>query len=226
MQHVDWLVTIGVFLSFVIWAFSFYMSFFPNTGTPASDFADIINDKVLDFLFTESYSVPLRVNSTLEETDAIVNFTFIWPGDSKESTRIYSGVTIKDCIISGDVVYFQSDLTNLTHNHFTITFSNLSMAQRCSGSFNTENATYAVPWSHEMIKIISQQKINEMTNQSFVDFRNNLSVNRDFRVEINASGVETNFGYPTPKNRNIYVRETFTKQEENNADTDIRVLVW
>lgn len=215
----------GVFLSFVVWSFSFYFSFFPSGPTAASEFVEIINDDINDFLFVESYSTPLRFNAS-SSTNETFNFTYFWPGNSIDSTRIFNRSSSSiSCIISGDVVYFQSD-TDAGYNYFTLTYTNQTMTRRCSGTFNTENASKIVPFVPEQVDLISQEKINEMTNQTYVDFKNNLSITRDFRIEINESGTETNFGPSLPKNRNIFVRETFTKMEESGLDTDIRVLVW
>jgi len=226
MNNIEWVITIGIFLAFVVWAFSFYTSFFPDSPTHASEFVDIINGKVLDFIMVDTYSVPIRVNHTLEETDVVLNFTYVWPGISKNSTRIYRGPTELPCQIIGDDIYFQSDLTNLTYNYFTMTYTNISMEQRCSGTFDIENSNLTFPWAAEHVKLLSQSKINEMTNQSYQDFKTNLSISRDFRIEINVSGTEINFGSAVPNNRNVYVKETFTKLEETNGAVDIRVLVW
>lgn len=226
MNHIEWIITIGVFLSFVVWSLSFYFSFFPDEPTLTPHFADLINEDIKEFLFVETYAVPIKFNSSVQEPDQEINFTYTWPVSSN-TIRIYNSTgSTMPCIISGDVIYFQTNTVNTTYNFFRMTYSNLSMSARCTGSFGLENATEVVPFSAEMIKLISQNKINEMTNQSYDAFKQNLSISHNFRIEINESGTETNFGPTLPQSSNIYVRETFTKMEESGQDVDMRVLVW
>jgi len=233
MNHVDWLITIGVFLVFVAWAFSFYFSFFPDSRVSTSDFADIINEKVIDYLFIESYRVEGSYYVAGLTTEVVMNITYAWPNvteNTKNSTRVYlrtpQGTTAQpDCIISGDNISFKTDF-NAGTSYIIITYSNASMPMRCSGTFNVTTDNRTNLGVAEKTDIISQVMINEMTNFTYEDFKNNLSVSRDFRVEINTSGVYTNFGSPLPKNRDIYVRETFSRLEETDAEVDVRVLIW
>ncbi len=225
-MKVDWIITMALFLAFVAWSFSFYMSLFTEKASPLEEAVDIIRDKIMDFLMIDSYRVPIRYNSTNETTNSILYFNFTWPAGTKSSARIFQDGTLLYCRVENDSIYWKADLTNLTYNYFEMRFSNTSTGCSSGEIFIIENELQAIPWAMEKKKLVSQSKINEMTNASYNDFKNNLSITRDLRVEINVSGTETIYGKTLPLIRDVYVKETESELEDTGETVTVRVLVW
>jgi len=225
-MNIDWIVTIALFLVFVAWSFTFYASLFTEKGTPLQEEIDTVNDKIMDFLKIDVYNVPIRYNSTNETENAVLYLNFTWPSGTKNSTRILQDSTSLSCQFIGDTVYWQADLINTTFNYFSMQFSNKTASLNCTSSFSIQDELKTISWAMEKKKLVSQGKIDEMTALSYTDFKNNLSISRDFRVEINISGTETNYGKTLPLVRDIYVKETESELEETGDNLNVRVLVW
>jgi hypothetical protein len=225
-MKVDWIITIVFFLAFVAWAFTFYASLFTEEANPLGEAVDIVNDRVVNFLTIEVYEVPIRYNSTNETNNSVLFFNFTWPDQTKNSTRMLQNSASLPCQMSGDTIYWQANLTNLTLNYFTMQFSNKTSSVNCSDSFTIQNELHAMPWTMEKKRLVSQDKINEMTGLSYPDFKSSLPVSRDFRVELNISGTVTNYGLTEPLIRDVYVRETYTRIDETEENVTVRVLVW
>lgn len=229
-MNVDWIITIVFFLIFVAWAFTFYASLFTEKAAPLEEAVDTVNDKMLNFLMLDVYKVPIKFNSSNETNNSVLFFNFTWPDGTKNSTRIFQDSSSLPCQIIDNVydgtIYWEANLTNLTFNYFSMQFSNKTSNLSCSYSFSKGNETQAMPWVMEKKRLVSQDKINEMTNSSYGNFKNSLSISRDFRIELNISGTETNYGLTEPLIRNVYVKETGSKIEETGENVTIRVLVW
>lgn len=215
----------GLFIGFVVWALSFYSSFFTGVAD-ISSFADITNGRILENLTIDSYEVPIRYNSSNMTSNTVLHFDFVWPEDTQNTTKIFSGTTEITCSILNNVIYFETDLTNLTYNYFKMTFSKKNVTANCANFAPAHNRTQIVPWAMQKKSLISQSIINMMTNLTYADYKSQLGITRDFRIEINESGTETNYGLPLPNNRNVYSRETTTRLEETNSEVDITVMVW
>lgn len=226
-MNIDWLIAIVVFLGFVTWAFGYYMTFFNVGGTSLEDMAYDISDKVLDFLTIDVYEVPIKVDSSQNISGQVLYFSFTWPDDTKNSTRIVSGIMSFGCNITGNTVYWSPDLEE-GENYFFMRFKNQSMDLFCvddTVNITDENRTQVIPWVMERKKLVSQERIDEMNSTDYFTFKNIIGVSRDFRIEIE-NGLNMSYGLSVPEFSNVYVKETWNKIEEYDKKIKIRVLVW
>lgn len=224
-MRIDWVVAIGVFLVFIGTAFQYYSNLFQSRAQPMGVVVGDISDRVTDFLLTDVYEVSVKVSSPEAKSD-VLYFDYTWPSEgAKNSTRILQDSTSKDCIISGSTLYFQTDLS-VGENFFTMKFSNKNVSMNCSGTFGTGNSNQTIPWAGVKKKMISQSKIDEMNATSYTTFKDDLGINRDFRVGMNVNGTITSYGLNPPNATNVYVKETRWALEETDEEVIIRVLAW
>jgi len=225
-MNIDWTITIAVFLIFVVWSINYYLSLFETAPMPLEKEADIVKDKIIEYLTVDGYRVPMKLNSTNTTNNAALFMNFTWPDSTKNSTRIFfANGTSLTCNIIGDVLYWQLNLTNITYD-FVMRFANQSIDLRCNTSFTIANETKTIPQAMEKSRILSQDRINEMTSTGYGDFKNSLSITRDFRLEINISGNITNYGLNLPSIRNIFVKEYWNTIEETGEKTKVSVMTW
>lgn len=225
-MNIDWTITIAVFLLFVAWSFTFYSSLVTTSSQPLGIIADDVENRILKFLTIDSYEVLIRVNSSVQASNAVLFFNFTWPDETKNATRIYSGNTLLGCTITGNTVYWRSDLVNASLNYFTMTFSNRTAAMNCSASFAIVNETQAIPWAMEKRRLLSQNRTDTMNSTEYNIFRESLGITNEFRIEINTTGNITAYGQTLPVVRNVFVRESWTKVEEDNQEAKMSIMVW
>jgi hypothetical protein len=221
-MNFDWIIAIALFLVFVSWSFVYYMgafSFTPDTGSGVEG----ISGKVIGFLETDSYDVPVEFSSP-GSGSRVLYLDFSWPAYSKNSTRIFSGDQPLPCMISGDRVYWQADLS-AGSNIFTMRYCTENTTPQCSSLFPPVNATQAMPWAAEKGSAISQARTDQMLATNFYVFRQALGINSDFRVELESGGIVTAYGPAPPLGYDVYVKETPHVTEDREAVT-VRVLTW
>ncbi len=224
-MRIDWIVAIGVFLVFIGAGFQYYSNLFQSRAQPMELVVGDISDRVTDFLKTDVYEVPIKVNSPVAKSD-VLYFDYTWPSEgAKNSTKILQDSASKDCIISGSTLYFQTDL-NVGENFFTMRYSDKNVSMNCSGTFGTGNSNQTIPWAGVKRNMISQSNIDEMNATDYTTFKNNQGINRDFRVNVNVSGSVNYYGLNPPSATNVYVRETRWALEETDEEVIIRILSW
>jgi hypothetical protein len=224
-MRLDWIVAITLFLFFVSWSFIYYTEFFTEKSEPLTNVATMVSDKIVGFLQTDVYRVPVRFNSSNTTINSVLYLDFIWPDGTKNSTRMFSGDDQLLCNISDNTMYWLSNLTQ-GENYFLMKFAESNTTMNCNASISTQHISKTVPWVQEKKTLISQLKIDEMLNTDYNSFRDSLDINQNFRVELEINESTTTYGLNPPLLSDIRVEETNSMIWENNQKIKIRVLVW
>ena len=221
-MNLDWAIAISAFLVFIGLGFGFYWTLFESNANPTQASLEPVNQKVLDFLEVDSWTVPIRYDSLADET-AVIYFGFSWPEGTRNSTRILDSGLPLDCMLRGDSVYFQASVQQGA-NSFLMAFANVSSSSPlyCTSVLETSNANLSIPWVSEKSVRISQEKIGQMLSTDYTQFRESLGIARNFRVGIDSSF----YGPQPPAYTNTYVRETHSLIQETGQPVTVRVLVW
>ncbi len=225
-MEIDWVIAVALFIIFVTWAFGYYASLYSFRTDSLKSIAEVINDKIIGFLTLEVETVPIKYSAVTPSERVILYFEHKWPF-GKNTTKIFSQDSVElPCYIENITVFFQTNLTS-GDNIFNMVYKDENITEvKCSGAFFRENETRVIPISAVRESISSQEKINEMTNMSYEDFKGSLNILRDFRVEIEKGNENITFGLLPPPVLNVFVKETLTELEETGEDIKIRVLVW
>ena len=224
-MRIDWIIALGVFLVFVGTGFQYYLNLFQTTSDPMELVIGDISDKIINFLKTDVYEVPIKVNSAETRSD-VLHFDYTWLSEgAKNSSRILQDGTRLNCNITGSTIYWQANL-EAGDNYFKLRFSDKNASMNCTDVFSIDNANKTIPWAAVKREMISQSKIDEMNSTDYTTFKSGLGINRDFRVSVNVSGTVTNYGLNPPNATNVYVKETRWALEETDDEVIIRVLAW
>ncbi len=226
-MHVDMIIAFSVFLIFVIWGFSYYSTIFADTGENMGNILSSVYEKVLGFLAINVYDTPVHYNSTGPASNAVLYLTYTWSSGTKNSTRILLNGQQLPCIISGNTLYWQTDLVAGT-NYFVMRTTNQDENMNCIGGFDTGNANQTIPWVEETKQMISQNRIDRMESMDYVAFKNILGIDRNFRIEINRTetGNMTVYGADLPPITNVYSKQSWYKIFESNQKAELTVSVW
>ncbi|MEE9323208.1 MAG: hypothetical protein V3U72_01560 [Candidatus Aenigmarchaeota archaeon] len=227
-MDIDWIVGIFVFIIFVGWSFSFYLTLFEKSENQFEIAARMERGKIMDFLLVDVYEVPVKCDSPGAVNNGILNTSSIWYHGEKNSTKVFSGSELLPCRISGDNLYWQANLTN-GFNYFRIQIADVNETMNCSGTFGISASNLTIPWVFERNTMISLTKINEMNNMNYDVFRDSLGLNEDFMIKVDMPGGDTDIDYgksipsgPLNVNSKEMGREIFETLEIAN----ITVAVW
>jgi hypothetical protein len=221
-MEIDWIIAIGLFLVFVGWSFTYYIGFFSATTGMGTGVLGISGD-VINYLEMGTYDVPVSYNSVTNET-GVLYMDFIWPIGSKNSTIMFSGSQSLPCYITGNRIYWQSDII-AGKNMFTMRYHTQNTTLNCDSSFSLSNTSQAIPWVAEENVVISQGKIDQMLSMDFRAFAAGLGISQDFRIEIDINGTSTGYGAKPPLGYDVYVKEN-PGTTENNDNVIVRILSW
>jgi hypothetical protein len=220
-MNIDWMVAIVTFLILTVFSFNYYTGFF----TAQADLgmaAEAVNDRVINSMLTQSYSLPVYYYSPGQQSGKVLYTDFVWPQGTRESTRILLNGVEQPCLISGDRVYWQSNLINGA-NIFTMTFANVTATLHCQDNVTIQDEDEATPWSMETKESIAQNKLNIMSLLGYEEYRKVISVSRDMRIEV-SNGFS--LGPQPPQNIDVYAFQMNSTIAETAQDVQIRVLVW
>jgi len=223
-MDIDWIVAIMVFLIFVGWAFSYYITLFPESGGFLKTAADTDKEKIIGFLSTDVYSVPVKVDSG-GGSNVVLTAKGVWYYGTKNSTRVLGNGVSLQCRIVGDDLYWLANLSS-GWNYFRIEFSEIDSGLECDSSFSLVNVTQTVPWSLERREMISLSRINNMTNTSYEDFRHDLDIEEDFSVSLEWEGTKEAYGKSLPVASDVHVRTHEGLMWENSKDINVSIRVW
>lgn len=219
-MNVDWAIALSVFLIFVGIGMISYWGLFQTSANPVQSSLDPINQKVLDFLTVDSWTAPVRYNSSGSGT-TVMYFDFSWPDGTRNSTQVlYSGLSLS-CMLQGSRVYFEANVQE-GDNYFEMTFANESSPVLCDSILETENANLSIAWASERAVRISQSRLDQLLASDYSQFRGSLEITRNFRVEAGA----VSFGPSPPQYTNTYVKESRYLIQETGNPVTIRVMVW
>jgi len=223
-MDVDWVVAIMVFLIFVGWSFSYYFTLFPESGGFLGSAADTGKEKIIGFLSTDVYSVPVKVESGGED-NVVLKASGVWYHGEKNSTRVVRDSVSLQCRIAGDDLYWLANLSS-GWNYFGIEFSGIESGLNCDSGFSLSNSTQAVPWALESVEMISLTMINEMTNTSYDDFKDEVGLEEDFSVSLEWGGSIQTYGKSLPLGSDVYVRRYEGMIWENSEDINVSIRLW
>ena len=225
-MNLDWIVAIGVFLLFVVWAFASYNQLFVIQQESPGEALEIISEKVLENLTVPVHTIPLKVNhSNVSIRDAVMWFEYRWPF-GLNTTKIYKGISSKSCNITGNKVYWKSDL-DAEANYFRMKYSAQAANLSCTGGFSVVNEIQVVLFAVEEREDISRARMNHMNNTNYSVFRDRLGIARDFNVTIqNGSTVLVSYGLPPPGFGDVFSKSFLRRLEETDENITIRFLTW
>ena len=220
-MNFDWIVAIVTFLVFTVFSFNYYTGFFVYQAD-LEMVAGSINQRVLDTIMVDDYFVPVYYNASMTENDRVLYADFLWPEGTEESTKILLNDIEQPCFISGDTIYWQSDLV-YGDNKFEMVYSNVSVPMNCDDPLVLDSPLQAKPWSIEKSRAASQGKLAAISAMSYDDYRSSISVSRDIRIEL-SSGFS--YGPEPAANIDVYVFESKTRIAETDEDIEVKVFVW
>lgn len=220
-MNFDWIVAIVTFIILAVFSFNYYTAFFVYQAD-LENVAGTINERVLDTIMVDSYTVPVYYNSSGAQNDKILYIDFTWPQGTKNSTKILINEVEQQCLIVGDTLYWQSNLAN-GDNKFGMRFSELSIPMNCEDPLAISDEVRATPWSMEKTEKLSQGNLNSLSLVNYEDYKNFISVSRDLRVETSTG---FSYGPQPPRNIDVYVFEKNTTIVETGQSVKLRVFVW
>jgi hypothetical protein len=223
-MDIDWIVAIMVFLIFVGWSFSYYITLFPEGRGFLKTAADTDKERIIDFLSTDVYSVPVKVDSG-GGSNIVLKAKGVWYYGAKNSTRVVKDSVSLQCRIVGDDLYWLANLSS-GWNYFHIEFSEIDSGLECDSSFSLVNVTQTVPWTLEKREMISLSRINEMTNSSYEDFKVEVGVEEDFSVSLEWEGTKETYGKSLPVASDVYVRTYEGLVWENSKGINVSIRIW
>ena len=232
-MDLDWIISIAAFLVFVSWALFFYTNAVLPVQTGEQGSLLAVNQKVVDFLTVEVRESDIRVVATVANENSSVFFlTYPW-SFGKNTTRVFnsSGGQL-GCYMwaHNNTLYFRGNLTvggdPTTNNYFKMRYRNESTAMNCTTSFAIVNESGVVAWPAKPLRLLSIAQITTMNTTAYDTFRQQLSVTRNFRVELNISGAVTTYGPNLPGASNVYATSVNSLVEETNQNATVRVMSW
>ncbi len=222
-MNFDWAVAVSVFLIFIGIGFAYYWGLFETNSDPIGISLDTVNGKAIGFLSVDSWSTPVRYNSSGAGLQTLY-LDFSWPEGTRNSTRILDSGLPLDCMLQGGRLYFQANVEN-GDNDFLMTFSNTSEPPACGSIFETTDANQSIAWASERSVRISQSRISQMLATEYGQFRQSLGITRNMRIEMD-SGTTAAYGPSPPQYTNTHVKETNSMIQETGQPVTVRVMVW
>jgi hypothetical protein len=226
MVNIDGVVGLMVFLVFVAWSFVYFMNVFSTDSLQSlDDVADSVSSKVAGYLTVDSYEMPVKHVSAGNASDAVLYLDYAWPSEgAKNSTRVYHAGSALPCNLTGDRLYWTSDVVS-GGNHFTVRFSDSNGTANCTGGGLGGPLNKTIPMSAVKSRKLSNGRVSSMASMDYGSFRSALGIGDDFRVILNVSGTETIFGLSPPNASDVHVKST-RHATLDGAPAEIRVLVW
>ncbi len=236
--NIDWVIAMTVFILLLAWSFAFYANLFKNTSQPIASAADAINDKVIDFLSTDTYDITVRYNTSDSVSAAKFCINITWPEGTRNSTQVYLNSTRGNnltCNITDGILYWTSDVVK-GDNYFLVHMSNISVDLNCTSTqlqlnIYSDGINQTVPWVMEKETLFSQTNINKLDSQhanyvGYESFKTSHGIERDFRIEIGNSTSVITYGPSLPLNTPVYSMERFGRIDETSENINITVMVW
>lgn len=223
-MNIDWAVAISVFLLFFVWSFFFYTNIYTMDQDITSSL-ESISDSVLENLTVKVHTMNVKVYSQSDQTDIIMSTEYIWPF-GKNTTKVYLDSEEKECIISNDMIFWQSDLSR-GYNYFDVKYSEQDSNMSCSGNFSQPAQDNFFMYSAEEVEQISLARLNQMLSSDYQEFKSGLGITKDFNVSTETySGNKTSYGIPPPKASNVYSKKVLRVLEETQEQITIHFLTW
>jgi hypothetical protein len=220
-MNVDWSLAIGIFVMFTAWSLVYYTGFFESPHD-ASQGMDSITGRMLDFLGTDESGIPVLYDSP-SAGPGVLYADLVIPEEDRTGLRVLSGSSETSCMLSGDRLYWESDLVPGT-NSFTISYSDIDSGG-CQDTFDTSGANQTFPLASVRSVKVSSSTLSALQGVPYENFRNSLAIRNQARIEW--SGALTgSYGPEPPGNRDVIVRETTRPHLESLGTLTIRVLVW
>lgn len=221
---VDWVLGFGIFLIFAALMLAYYANVTTaDRSQPLEDSSTLFADRIVEYLQVSVYDVPVRYTSSGPVSNAVLYLEFSWPF-GKNTTQLFKGSSPQTCNITGNTLYWRSDLSSGVNN-FTMRFTTLDQDLQCDASLTVAGANQTIPGAVQKGKMVSQTRLDNMTNTSYGYFKESLGIDRDFRIELDINGTESSYGPETPL-ADVYVRERWGTILETNQDISIRILLW
>ncbi len=217
-MNIDWIVAIVTFLTLVIFSFNYYTAFFVYQAD-LDDVAAIINERVIGSMTVDGYAVPVYFNAT-SPGSRLLYADFPGSDSEKNSARVTSSGTDLPCMFSGNVIYWEADVTE-SSNMFKIFYSDMDVPINCDDTLTTGGEEKATPWAKERTTVLSYVRLGEISAMGYDKYRNSISVSRDLRVETDGFVL----GPEPPGSINVYAFKN-NVTTENMQPATIRVLIW
>ena len=224
-MDIDWIAAIALFLIFVSWSLSYYIDIFQAQESEISP-ADSDARRIIELLSAKTYNVPVEYTADSPVSGAVFEAKSLWYHGEKNSTRVfYRGVQIP-CIIEGESLYWQADIS-AGENYFEIKTADANSTLNCSGAFTISAPILAVPWAFEEGVMLSMPKILEMSSMNYEDFASQAKVAHDFKISIKTQSENITYGKSMPAGpKNIYSKAYSLRVFETSENANVTILLW
>lgn len=224
-MNIDWAVAIAAFLLFVVWAMAFFANMVTVDEESPIEALEFISEKVIENLTVKVHSMPVKVNYSNESaSNVVLYFEYRWPF-GKETTKVYKDGVSQTCNITGNRLYWQSDLDAFV-NHFTVKYSEQDASLFCTGGFTVVNETQVIPFVAEEGEEISLASIINMNATNYSVFKSRLEITRDFNITIENASTVVSYGLQPPKATDTFSKGITSTLEETDGNITIRLLTW
>jgi hypothetical protein len=215
-----------IFIIFVAWSLAFYVSIIPEDKYASEQkAAGLTSEKVTDYLYSYVYSVPVIFESGSDAPGSVLYAENPWYAGNKSTSRVFSGSQSLDCIISGNDIYWQADLST-GKNYFQIRFSDAPGAPNCTGTFSTASAILSIPGALVREKRLSEERLNNMTNTSYEDFRKSEKIAENFRLLVNSGKVSVAYGKSPGSALDVYSERSESTFLWDADPVNLTVMIW
>ena len=222
--QVDWVIGVSIFIIFSALTIIYYTNLTAIEQVhPLQDSASMFADTIMDYLQVDAYSVPVKYDAAAPASDVVFYLDLIWPV-GQNTTSVLKDGTSQECYITGERLYWKSDVTS-GKNNFTVRFRDLEQSLQCTDTLALGGAVQTFPGAMEKSLMLSQTRIDEMNATNYSLFKNSLNIDRQFRVEMDINGTEFNYGPVTPLT-DIFAREKWGTILETDERVSMRILVW
>ncbi|MBI2675738.1 MAG: hypothetical protein HYX24_04730 [Candidatus Aenigmarchaeota archaeon] len=219
-MHIDWIVSITIFLVAIAYAFSYYVSFF-DTGLEADP--DAAFEAIMKELKTEVIETPAIFETSEPEGFRLIYSPFPFEAP-QEDIRVHDSEGKKlGCMLAGGRLYWLAN-TSIGRNRYRVSFAN-GTAGGCSSFFQAANESLASLMLQERGMEFSREKIERLMASGYESLKKSLGL-PDFRLELEAGGSRSSYGQALPGNRNIFSRESKGRVYETGEKVSLRMMVW
>ena len=191
-----------IFIIFITWSLSFYIALIPETNESEMKAAEITKEKIINYLTSDVFKVPVIFNSGSSGL-TVLHADNLWYSGNKTTTRVFFEGIEQECIISGDTLFWQSDVS-AGQNIFEIKFSENNEPQNCSGNFSVVNSTLAVPGVIEISDRVSNYSVQDMLNTSYEEFTQSLRISENFYLSLRSAPLNVTYGNNVSRAENIF----------------------
>lgn len=231
-MNIDWAVAIGIFLVFVVWAFTFYANVFTEGQESVITTLDSVSTKVIDNLSIRMHTVPFNFEYGGGPTTVNIYFTYAWPF-GRNTTEVFSGSgkQFEECYLQdNDNLTIQLYLSTGTSYYELVYSDRNETVPRCSEDVSGGNESHSeniTIFATEERTVLSLSAIQNLSAVNYTVLKQRLGISRDFNITItNATTTFLDYGRTPPALRDVFGKTVLTQLEETRGNVTVRFLSW